>query len=80
MIGLRKKLRTLNKNIVECSNNNSDEKLILITTLVFLFIIGAATLPFSINQIQVLAQQQQNNNVGNNSLSIHTLIQQGSHC
>ncbi len=80
MIGLRKKLRTLNKNIVECSNNNSNEKLILITTLVFLFIIGAATLPFSINQIQVLAQQQQNNNVSNNSLSIHTLIQQGSHC
>jgi protein-disulfide isomerase len=47
------------------------------TTLVFLFIIGAVTLPFIINQIQVLAQQQQNNNIGNNSLSVHTLIQQG---
>ena len=66
----------MNKNIVERSNNNSNEKLILITTL-FLYIIGAATLPFSINQIQILAQQQQNNNVGNNSLSVHTLIQQG---
>jgi protein-disulfide isomerase len=66
----------LNNN-VQHSNNNSNEKLILITTLVFLFIIGAATLPFIINQIQVLAQQQQNNNIGNNSLSVHTLIQQG---
>jgi hypothetical protein len=66
----------LNKNIVH-NGRNSNKKTIIVIVIAALFIVGAAALSFSINQIQVLAQQQ-NNSPGNDSLSVHTLLQQGA--
>jgi protein-disulfide isomerase len=64
----------LTKNIVHNGRNSNKKTIIVIAAL---FIVGAAALSFSINRIQVLAQQQ-NNSPGNDSLSVHTLLQQGA--